>query len=62
MSSMKPCPAWAASRRRRRHHKYVHVAATLDDIDGRLDTRSFPLTRAATNSFMTGPRRSAPGG
>ncbi len=52
MSSMSPDP------RRRRvvigvdTHKHVHVAVALDDIGGRLDTRSFPADRGGYNQLL----------
>jgi transposase len=52
MSSMSP------DLRRRRvvigvdTHKHVHVAVALDDIGGRLDTRSFPADRGGYNELL----------
>jgi transposase len=33
-------------------HKHVHVAVALDDIGGRLDTRSFPADRGGYNQLL----------
>jgi hypothetical protein len=52
MASMNPDP------RRRRvvigvdTHKYVHVAVALDDIGGRLDTRSFPADKSGYEQLL----------